>query len=252
MKKNILIIAIIIMFGCSNETSRVIIEKPENGKDGTSCSVTQTTNGALINCADGSSVFVENGRDGEKGDTGDQGAPGQNAQGQTITEVIDPCGDTGGFDELLLRLSSGELVAWLKDVGLVGLNDDQKYVTTDTQQCHFDVVGGDVVERGTLIKGSANNLNGVFSYSIVSGVSISSEIQHTCISGDSQDLDASKVRLRSAIPQQVEVQISGHNNTKVTVNVEPLVDTFVTFNRRGTVVAKFMTSNVTNTKACNN
>jgi len=65
--------------------------------------------------------------------------------GEHVVGVIDPCGPHKGHDELLLQTASGKILAWLKDVGLVELKEGVTYRTTDTQNCVFQIVGGNVV-----------------------------------------------------------------------------------------------------------
>ena len=69
--------------------------------------------------------------------------------GMAVDEVIDPCGDQANtYDEVLLKLSSGQIVAFFEGSNnkrfLTVLVDGQ-YVTTDNQACRFDVVNGEVV-----------------------------------------------------------------------------------------------------------
>jgi hypothetical protein len=65
-------------------------------------------------------------------------------QGETrVTELLDPCGDhPNNFDEVLLRTSNGDLVAYF-EVGskrfLSVLSRGQSYATTDQQACNFSV-----------------------------------------------------------------------------------------------------------------
>lgn len=96
------------------------------GPAGGSCTVAPVTDGALISCEDGSSQLVLNGADGES----------------AILEIIDPCGDSPGeFDEIMFRLSSGELVAYFEQGSkrfLTVLNPGN-YRTTDKQSCRFTV-----------------------------------------------------------------------------------------------------------------
>jgi hypothetical protein len=102
------------------------------GMEGKSCTVTEEPDGALISCEDGTSTFIAN---------GPQGAPGTNA----IIEVIDPCGpNPDGPDEILLVLSTGQIVAWYWKVGLVALSDGD-WATTDGQHCQFTVTDGQFV-----------------------------------------------------------------------------------------------------------
>lgn len=62
---------------------------------------------------------------------------------EAIVEIIDPCGDSNGVDEVLFVLSSGEVVAWYQNLGLAILNNGS-YVTTDNQACNFTVNNGNV------------------------------------------------------------------------------------------------------------
>jgi hypothetical protein len=116
------------------------------GQDGSSCSSTALSNGALISCSDGTQVVLVNGADGIDGLAGRVGADGADgtdgldgvdgingvdgvdgvdgANGvdgtdganapptpYTVTQLIDPCGETPGFNEVLLRLANGMLLA---------------------------------------------------------------------------------------------------------------------------------------------
>jgi hypothetical protein len=65
---------------------------------------------------------------------GQDGVDGQDA----AIEVIDPCWDGPGVDEVILRLVDGSLLAWYKDKGLFVLSPGN-WVTTDSQSCHFTV-----------------------------------------------------------------------------------------------------------------
>lgn len=79
------------------------------------------------------------GPQGEVGATGPQGLPGVDGE-DAIIEVIDPCGDKPGHvDEVLFRLSNGDIAAWYEDVGLVILEKNVKYKTTDEQECKFKI-----------------------------------------------------------------------------------------------------------------
>lgn len=108
-----------------------------------SCSVEAADGGSLITCPDGSQQVVLDGVDGTNGTDGIDGTNGQDADlpDSTVTEVIDPCGDGPGFDEVLLVLADGSIVAYFAGVGgfLAVLDCNQNYVTTDTQACMFRV-----------------------------------------------------------------------------------------------------------------
>lgn len=56
-----------------------------------------------------------------------------------VTELIDPCGPSAGFDEVLIRLSSGELIAYFENGGkrFLTVLSPGNYQTTDSQACVF-------------------------------------------------------------------------------------------------------------------
>lgn len=118
-----------------------------SGTPGASCTVTRVLStdtgngGALISCEDGTSVVVYDGVDGQNGAS----TP---ATPYTITEIIDPCGDTPGqFDEVLLRLADGTLLAhyasgnqqFLTSIG------PGNYITTDGDACRFTINSSGIV-----------------------------------------------------------------------------------------------------------
>ena len=81
------------------------------------------------------------GPQGEKGDKGDSGQDGADA----VVELVDPCGDASGiYDEVLLKLGDGTLLASFSD-NVNGQNTrfsvltPGSYVTTDGSNCHFTV-----------------------------------------------------------------------------------------------------------------
>lgn len=105
---------------------------------------------ALVGCSDG--------RDGAMGPTGPQGVQGEaGAQGEvgpqgpqgeaapaseyTITELIDPCGPTNDFNEVLFRTAGGTILAHYSHGTKQFLTELRpgSYVTTDYQQCPFTV-----------------------------------------------------------------------------------------------------------------
>lgn len=58
-----------------------------------------------------------------------------------VIEIIDPCGDGVGFDEIILRLGTGELIAYFQHgayrfLTVLGEGD---YQTTDMSRCRFSV-----------------------------------------------------------------------------------------------------------------
>lgn len=62
---------------------------------------------------------------------------------ESIVELLDPCGDMPGqFDEVLLRTSSGKVIAYFETGSkrfLSVLTPNQSYSTTDVQGCAFSV-----------------------------------------------------------------------------------------------------------------
>ena len=257
MSKIAILASIVFLTMACTERVRVIETQP--GVNGNSCTVVEDSAGATITCTDGTSATVSNGQDGTQGPKGDQGEQGPQGEigpqgpqgipgpveGSSIVEMIDPCGASSTPDEVLLKLSNGSLLAWYLDLGLVEL-EDGRFRTTDAQQCHFDVIAGDVVERG-----SPTNKNGVRTFSReLTGSTPSNGVQLTCLADTSVLLNASQVRVRSAITQNVEVRQT--NSNKVTVLVEAGRETIVTFDSRGTVTAVPQSQGSQQTKACNN
>jgi len=62
-----------------------------------------------------------------------------------ILAIIDPCGDGLGYDEVIIKLQGPLYLAWYQNLGLVVLNENQNYSTTDAQQCGFRIVNGELV-----------------------------------------------------------------------------------------------------------
>lgn len=115
-------------------------ESGSPGAAGSSCSIVNST----IVCTDGTSFDVpipKDGVPGAKGDKGEVGASGRDS----IVSIIDPCGpNNSGVDELLFVLSTGQLVAWYQNVGLVALKDGT-YRVTDSSGCVFKIINGQYV-----------------------------------------------------------------------------------------------------------
>lgn len=113
-----------------------------DGLDGSSCTVVQTNTGALITCEDGSSAEILHGIDGIDGQDGTNGQDGQDAPVNPfqITEVIDPCGKQSSFDEVILRMANGQLVAYFASHGgFLAILGPGNYVTTDGTNCKFKI-----------------------------------------------------------------------------------------------------------------
>lgn len=71
--------------------------------------------------------------------------PAGSQSAYSITELVDPCGSSGNFDEVLIRFSNGVLLASFSVNGNANLTrlsvlvPGNSYVTTDSQSCHFTV-----------------------------------------------------------------------------------------------------------------
>lgn len=74
---------------------------------------------------------------GDDGKNGTDGLPGQDS----IIEVINPCNDSPGYDEVILRLASGQLVVYFEQSNNRFLTELSPgiYQTTDSQRCVFIV-----------------------------------------------------------------------------------------------------------------
>lgn len=109
----------------------------KDGKDGASCTSKRVTNGATITCTDGTTVVILDGVNGQDGADGQDAPP----TAYSVVELINPCGDGPGFDEVLLRLANGSIIAHYADgnkqfLATIGPGN---YVTTDGQSCHFTI-----------------------------------------------------------------------------------------------------------------
>jgi hypothetical protein len=100
----------------------------DNGIAGKGCHVTSVVDGAIINCDDGTSAVILNGEDA---------TPSMYA----IDSTVDPCGKQTSFDEILIRLANGSLLAHYAS----GANQfltyvvPGTYVTTDGSHCYFTI-----------------------------------------------------------------------------------------------------------------
>lgn len=137
MKKLVLIL---LLAGCTNQEKYVVQGTP--GEPGDDCTVESMVGGAIIHCGETSAVIL-NGIDGAQGP---QGAPGVTSP-YNIVGVIDPCGDGPGFDEILLQMQNGQLVAYFETGGnrFLSLLSNGNYRTTDQQSCNFSVLNGAVL-----------------------------------------------------------------------------------------------------------
>lgn len=60
---------------------------------------------------------------------------------EQVVAYIDPCGDNSGYDEILLRTTSGNLIAYFEAGGdrFLSLLPPGNYRTTDQSKCYFTV-----------------------------------------------------------------------------------------------------------------
>lgn len=114
------------------------------GADGSSCSVQQLSNGARISCTDGTEVVILNGEVGATGPQGPAGVPGTPGSSApptaySVVSVIDPCGKQATFDEVLLKLYNGQILAHYASGSNQFLTfiTPGNYVTTDGTHCYF-------------------------------------------------------------------------------------------------------------------
>lgn len=113
------------------------------GVDGSSCSIVQLVNGVRISCTDGTEAVVLNGSDGQ------DGADAQPTM-YSVVEVINPCGPQATFDEVILKLANGQIMAHFASgskqfLALIGPGD---YTTTDSTHCHFTITNtGDITNE---------------------------------------------------------------------------------------------------------
>jgi hypothetical protein len=134
MKKTLLFSLLLI--GCSEASFESVKQ---------TCTVTQTE----ITCPDGSSMpLPRDGRDGAPGIDGRDGLDGidgKDGEPGTMIDIIDPCGDGPGHDEVILRFDNGLFLAWYLDLGFTVLDEGRVYQTTDQQQCKFQILANEVV-----------------------------------------------------------------------------------------------------------
>jgi hypothetical protein len=60
---------------------------------------------------------------------------------ESVAELVDPCGDSVGYDEVLIRTNSNKLVAYFEVGGnrYLSVLPQGNYMTTDGSNCHFTV-----------------------------------------------------------------------------------------------------------------
>jgi hypothetical protein len=68
-------------------------------------------------------------------------------RGYSITKIIDPCGDSAGFDEVILKTGAGKLIAYFENGAsrYLSVIPTGSYRTTDGTNCLFEVTSGGLV-----------------------------------------------------------------------------------------------------------
>lgn len=144
-----ILICFLFLIGCANNPDAIVPIKGDTGlpgargpagNDGVSCTVItllpshdNPTGGAQITCGS-NSVIVINGASGTNG-----------SASYVIVGSVDPCGPYGAFDEIFLRMASGQLVALYVQSSdaltarLSYIADGVNLHTTDTQTCYFNL-----------------------------------------------------------------------------------------------------------------
>ncbi len=132
MKYTLVLIAILIS-ACGPHRSGTPGTDGLPGSPGIGCSVQDVANGAVITCGSDSVIIF----DGVAGADGADAPP----TAYSVVEMINPGGDGPGFDEVLLRLANGQIVAHFSSGGLQFLTilSSGNYVTTDAGAVHFIV-----------------------------------------------------------------------------------------------------------------
>lgn len=68
----------------------------------------------------------------------------------SIVEYIDPCGDGVGYDEIILKTSNGNLIAYFESSGnrFLSILIPGNYRTTDQSKCYFTVdTNGQIINQ---------------------------------------------------------------------------------------------------------
>jgi hypothetical protein len=128
----------LIAVGCGDNTEFESVNQ---------CKVDQIIGGVLITCGDTQQIVYNGtpGLDGTDGHNGNDGTNGQDGQ-DSIQKVYDPCGNGPGADEIVLKLANNQFMAWYLNLGLVLLDQNVVYQTTDAQHCKFKIVNNLLVE----------------------------------------------------------------------------------------------------------
>lgn len=85
-------------------------------------------------------TIVCDGKDGQDGQDGEDAPIPQ----FTVVDSVNPCGQQGTYDEVLLKLQNGEYLAHYAhgNKQFLTIIGDGNYVTTDGTSCNFSIVNG--------------------------------------------------------------------------------------------------------------
>lgn len=155
--KYIIMIMLVSLTGCGAQGYYTLVpvkgekgDVGERGPIGSSCTALQVAvgdpvlpnGGAVVTCGTNVALVAN----GEAGAQGVAGVAGQDApvNPYSVTEVINPCGPQSSYDEVLLALGDGSLVALFTanihgDYSRLSLIPDGNFVTTDNTSCNFNV-----------------------------------------------------------------------------------------------------------------
>jgi len=64
-----------------------------------------------------------------------------------VARLIDPCGDSSDYDEVLIKLNSGEIVGYFEQGAkrFLSVLKDGTYITTDNSSCLFIIQNGELL-----------------------------------------------------------------------------------------------------------
>ena len=111
-------------------------EAGPQGESGAGCTVTPVANGVEVKCGEGEAVVIHNGQDGVNGQDGRGGITAY-----TVTSIVDSCGKQASYDEVLLRMGNGDLMAHYSDGSkqFITVIGPGTYLTTDGTSCMFTI-----------------------------------------------------------------------------------------------------------------
>lgn len=137
MRYSAIIAGLLLLIGCGPHRSGAPgLQGPPGlpGTPGQGCSIQAVNGGAIVTCGP-DQVLILDGAAGPQGPQGPTGPVGP----YNVAQIIDPCGDGPGHDEILFVLGNGQIVAHYSSGPLQFLTvlSPGNYVTTDQQACNF-------------------------------------------------------------------------------------------------------------------